>query len=97
MSVISANATLCSYNRSAEDIFRNELKKRNINLQLNTRLASVDASSKTLSLLNSNDNSTMQKAYDGIYAISPTSPHEFLASAEICKPNGLISVNKCTL
>lgn len=64
---------------------------------MNTRLTSVDASSKTLSLLDSNDNSAIQKAYDGIYAISPTRPHEFLTSAEICKPNGLISVNKGTL
>lgn len=74
MTILNANERFVQYNDAADQFFKDELKKREIEVIYNTNLEAVDMENYKITTKDLKSGKTTQRDYNNLYSILPTKP-----------------------
>lgn len=97
LTIINANDWFVKYLDKADSYIKNELKKRNINVEYGLKLLEVSKDKKSVILENTKTGQKEERDYQYFYSLIPAKPHDNLIEAGLTTEDGFLDVDQKTL
>ncbi|CAK61041.1 unnamed protein product (macronuclear) [Paramecium tetraurelia] len=95
--IIQPNERFVQYNDAGDSFFKEELKRRNINVEYGLKLVEVNKQYNTATFEDVKTGNRQTRNFNHLYAVAPTKAHEPLVKAGLTTSKGLLDVNIKTL
>ncbi|CAK65264.1 unnamed protein product (macronuclear) [Paramecium tetraurelia] len=97
LTIIQPNERFVQYNDAGDQFFKEEIKRRNINVEYGLKLVEVNKQQNTAIFEDIKTGSRQTRPFNHLYAVAPTKPHDQLVKAGLTTSKGLLDVNIKTL